>query len=272
VPSPANPQDFNRYTYVRNNPLVYVDPDGHQERVTGFTQWEDHVGPDYRYQNYRTKCYWMDPDPPPCPTCIAQGASLTVDFIPVVGDVKGLAEVFTGRDLITGEGLGNWRWLGLLGLSELRHVDEVASLARGGFKYLRHLDNAAFERLLRLGTRHGDEITEILRKAGSNSVIRAMTDRAGNQILLRVGNRRRGLRHIVGRHLTGDISGAFTTFFSKRMKVGDIVDVVAQTIQKGDRVLDDETGYWVYNWSHETWGQINVIASPAGEVISAFPD
>ncbi len=29
VPDPANPQDFNRYAYVRNNPLKYVDPSGH---------------------------------------------------------------------------------------------------------------------------------------------------------------------------------------------------------------------------------------------------
>jgi RHS repeat-associated protein len=28
VPDPGNPQDFNRYTYVRNNPLGYTDPTG----------------------------------------------------------------------------------------------------------------------------------------------------------------------------------------------------------------------------------------------------
>ena len=28
VPDPGNPQDFNRYSYVRNNPLLYVDPTG----------------------------------------------------------------------------------------------------------------------------------------------------------------------------------------------------------------------------------------------------
>jgi RHS repeat-associated protein len=29
VPDPANPQDFNRYSYGRNNPLRYTDPTGH---------------------------------------------------------------------------------------------------------------------------------------------------------------------------------------------------------------------------------------------------
>ena len=28
IPDPANPQDFNRYAYVRNNPLSYIDPSG----------------------------------------------------------------------------------------------------------------------------------------------------------------------------------------------------------------------------------------------------
>jgi hypothetical protein len=32
IPDPANPQTFNRYAYVYNNPVVYVDPDGHKGR------------------------------------------------------------------------------------------------------------------------------------------------------------------------------------------------------------------------------------------------
>jgi RHS repeat-associated protein len=30
VPNPANPQDLNRFSYVRNNPLRYTDPTGHR--------------------------------------------------------------------------------------------------------------------------------------------------------------------------------------------------------------------------------------------------
>lgn len=60
-----------------------------------------------------------------------QAAGVAIDFTPVIGDAKGLVEVFTGRDLATGERLGGWRWLGLLGLSEvrhLRHADELADV------------------------------------------------------------------------------------------------------------------------------------------------
>jgi hypothetical protein len=34
VPNPANPQSFNRYSYVRNNPLGFRDPTGHFECST----------------------------------------------------------------------------------------------------------------------------------------------------------------------------------------------------------------------------------------------
>ena len=31
VPDPSNPQSLNRYAYVRNNPLKFVDPSGHSD-------------------------------------------------------------------------------------------------------------------------------------------------------------------------------------------------------------------------------------------------
>jgi RHS repeat-associated protein len=35
VPSPANPQAYNRYSYVLNNPLRYIDPSGHVVTING---------------------------------------------------------------------------------------------------------------------------------------------------------------------------------------------------------------------------------------------
>jgi RHS repeat-associated protein len=41
VPDPGNPQDFNRYTYVRNNPLGYVDPSGNFPILDCVNPFED---------------------------------------------------------------------------------------------------------------------------------------------------------------------------------------------------------------------------------------
>jgi RHS repeat-associated protein len=38
VPDPANPQSLNRYAYVGNNPLKYVDPMGHAACAAGDRQ------------------------------------------------------------------------------------------------------------------------------------------------------------------------------------------------------------------------------------------
>jgi RHS repeat-associated protein len=37
IPNAANPQDFNRYSYVRNNPLRYTDPSGHAQYEDPYT-------------------------------------------------------------------------------------------------------------------------------------------------------------------------------------------------------------------------------------------
>jgi len=42
VPNSANAQSLNRFTYVRNNPLKYVDVTGHNEVPSGIPPWEDH--------------------------------------------------------------------------------------------------------------------------------------------------------------------------------------------------------------------------------------
>jgi hypothetical protein len=140
----------------------------------------------------------------------------------------------------------------------------------GLFQYLRHIDSDAFTKLMSFGAKNGDEITTLLNRAGTDTVIRGMTDRAGNQIILQAGNRDFGLRHIIGRHLTGEISGGYTTFFSNTLKVGDITDLIGQTIRNGRRTIGDNSN-WVYKWTHETWGEINVVTNEFNEVISAFP-
>jgi hypothetical protein len=51
VPNPSDPQAFNRYSYVLNNPLRYIDPSGHAS-VCGFSYSDP-------------ECYGPDPWAPP---------------------------------------------------------------------------------------------------------------------------------------------------------------------------------------------------------------
>jgi len=42
VPNPGNPQDLNRYAYVRNNPLKYTDPSGQRACLDEECHWVEH--------------------------------------------------------------------------------------------------------------------------------------------------------------------------------------------------------------------------------------
>jgi len=53
VPEPENPQDLNRYTYVRNNPLKYTDPTGYCPRCVKKT-----VGASDRDEAWRNEHGW----------------------------------------------------------------------------------------------------------------------------------------------------------------------------------------------------------------------
>ncbi|MBE7529123.1 MAG: RHS repeat-associated core domain-containing protein [Ardenticatenaceae bacterium] len=46
IPNPANPQQFNRYTYSLNNPLRYSDPTGHCSQIATINGNEETLVPD----------------------------------------------------------------------------------------------------------------------------------------------------------------------------------------------------------------------------------
>ncbi|NOK62648.1 MAG: hypothetical protein GFH27_549293n106 [Chloroflexi bacterium AL-W] len=90
-------------------------------------------------------------------------ASIGADLTPIVGEIKGFIEVFTGRDLITGEELGHWRWAGLagiVGLNEirlLRYGDDAVDAVRFGGRALNHVGDVADQ------LRAGASVTDLLR-------------------------------------------------------------------------------------------------------------
>jgi RHS repeat-associated protein len=96
------PYSQHFYQYAYSNPVNWTDPSG---RCT--EGWEASCNEPIEWEPIT----WDE---------FVGSSSTVIDVTPGVGDVKGLIEVFTGCDIITGEDIGHWRWLGLFGVSELR--------------------------------------------------------------------------------------------------------------------------------------------------------
>ena len=122
-----------------------------------------------------------------------QAASIGLDFIPFVGEIKGMIEVFTGRDLVTGEELGAWRFAGLAGLIGLNEL----KLLRHGDDVLRHVDD--IDDLFR----HGDDVPNPRRIPCVGSVptvrVRSLGARAASSGCYKIADSR-GLSHSFDRH------------------------------------------------------------------------
>ncbi|HEY1013263.1 MAG TPA: SBBP repeat-containing protein [Herpetosiphonaceae bacterium] len=132
--APKTPYSLHPYQYGYSNPFLHTDPSGWcpeymsplgcpfydelpetaQEVLDALPQWIQILQDGYRE----------------IPMPILQVISLVADFSPVIGDIKGLIEVFTGCDLITGEKLGWWRFAGLIPLigTEIRGATRLPKL------------------------------------------------------------------------------------------------------------------------------------------------
>jgi RHS repeat-associated protein len=118
IPDISNPQSYNRYSYVLNNPLRYTDPTGH--------------GPnDYTGASGRAMLQDEDPEATRVVQSARQSAGTmatvgrtVAEMNPIVGAVNGAIGAKTGNDAITGEKLTT-------GARVLAGVGAVASLIPG---------------------------------------------------------------------------------------------------------------------------------------------
>ena len=93
------------------------------------------------YVNATTRCNEIDTSRD------ANIESIAMDFIPILGDIKGLNEMATGCDQVTGERLETFRWFGIfgiVGLAEIGLVGDAARMGANGVEAgLRSLDDVA---------------------------------------------------------------------------------------------------------------------------------
>ncbi len=178
-----NPQTLNLYIYVQNNPLIYVDPSGHDTmgRVEAYNYLkEKEKNPDLSYMEYMESLGydysgWTVND-------VKQISDIGLDFVPLVGDIKGIGEALYGKSLVTGEKLAWWeRALGLVCLTELRTLkygDEVVEGAVDAARKTNIVTNSA-ENIIEDAPKiiddfdsfnHVDEIIEGMGEASSTAL------------------------------------------------------------------------------------------------------
>ncbi len=145
------------------------------------------------------------------PSLWAIGASMVLDFIPVVGTVKGVIEAFTGEDLITGEKLSPLeRALGIIPI-----VGKLGRVAKGGAKILR-------------GAKAADKVADASKAANRASDAARGANRASDAS--RAASREVGL----GKRATG------ATDLKKGTPTSDPVDVI------GGYMFTENTDFFVH--------------------------
>jgi uncharacterized protein RhaS with RHS repeats len=92
VPNPGNPADFDRYAYVRNNPLKYNDPTGHQASCMMDKDGKWNCNPNSTTGS-RTLTIDLRDEPPPCLDCSAWDVGLLMGGMLLTSMAVALAPV-----------------------------------------------------------------------------------------------------------------------------------------------------------------------------------
>jgi RHS repeat-associated protein len=118
---PSDPQSFNRYAYVLNNPLRWVDPSGHapQSPQNPITRPAGEIDAGFRDSSSVTAHYLEmkgyfgsggggSGDSDLYVVAARELTSIAVGSIPIVGSFQSVLELISGQDYITGQRTSRW--------------------------------------------------------------------------------------------------------------------------------------------------------------------
>lgn len=211
--------NLNPYIYTYQNPINYIDPNGKQ-------------------------VYFMTPG-----TVNKEGANLLVDFIPGVGDAKGIVEGVIGRDALGNKISWGNRVLSIAFLSEFR----------SGGNFIRTVNNA--DKALNAARK----ITKPLWGAGV---------RYGNEVTT-------AIKHIADGHFFNSRVGRATSRFSQKFSnIESVKKLVSEAVANGEHITTNRGDYTVVHKFSETIGKssdgkstkiLQVFMDSNGNVLNAYP-
>ncbi|WP_435924041.1 RHS repeat-associated core domain-containing protein [Paenibacillus sp. DYY-L-2] len=154
------------------------------------------------------------------------GVSMALDFVPIIGNAKGIIEAVTGRDLITGEKLAAWeRALAIAG--------PLGKTVRNGAKVLKFADEVADG--VQFVAKHGDEVAGL---AGKTDDVAAAVNHGADIAGAAAGTTKAGDAVSDAGKLSGQL-GSKTANAADVLKDGEkLSDSVATVAQAGNRAAN----------------------------------
>ncbi len=209
VPQPTSPQSFNRFAYVRNNPLGFIDPTGHREiEIDG-----GGGGPDVRLPILTRD------EAVQALKSLGKGAVTLASLLPGVGDA---VDVY---DFGISVSKGQWAQAGTIA---------GMAILPGSARTLRGAGGEIVEGVARYGddlARFAPVKPRILAEAIDNFNPRTFSINGEGFHLSRDG-----MEHILGRHhpnyWQGDIK-RMNSALDASLSVDEVADLAQQTIQNG---------------------------------------